>query len=118
MNEETTNTEQTSEDAIACLVLAKFHAEYPTKNEDAPAFARLCVSDAIECFKKKDYYYCIMRCLKSLAYSVGVEHPDYLLVKQLIEDESAYLQRQLDVLKIGELIDSAFTQADGRSKHS
>lgn len=39
--------------------------------------ARLCLEDAINLYDKGDFTYAKARALKSLAYSVGILHPDY-----------------------------------------
>lgn len=40
--------------------------------------ARLCLADAIEASNRGDFEVAIARALKSLAYSVGIFHPDYV----------------------------------------
>lgn len=39
--------------------------------------ARLCMADAVELFEAGEYDRAQERALKSLAYSVGILHPDY-----------------------------------------
>lgn len=39
--------------------------------------ARLCLQDAIELYDSNDFENAYNRALKSLAYSVGILHPDY-----------------------------------------
>jgi hypothetical protein len=44
---------------------------------DAEASARICLADAIACYSKGRLDDSKARALKSIAYSVGVFHPDY-----------------------------------------
>jgi hypothetical protein len=39
--------------------------------------ARLCLADAIELYDAGDFEAAKRRALKSLAYSIGICHPDY-----------------------------------------
>lgn len=43
--------------------------------------ARLCLADAIALVNKNDYENATQRAVKSLAYSVGIFHPDYKRAK-------------------------------------
>jgi len=54
--------------------LARAHLDTTPENEGS---ARLCFSDAIAMYEAGDWQACRSRCLRSLAYSVGVLHPDY-----------------------------------------
>lgn len=47
------------------------------ESRDAEASARLCLADAVKLYDAGDYEAAQRRALKSLAYSVGVFHPDY-----------------------------------------
>jgi len=40
--------------------------------------ARLCLSDAVTAHDAGDYEHAKSRALKSIAYSVGIAHPDYI----------------------------------------
>lgn len=45
--------------------------------------ARLCLADAIALYDKRDFIYAQKRALKSIAYSVGKYHADYMAWKHL-----------------------------------
>jgi hypothetical protein len=45
--------------------------------------ARLCVSDAQECYDKGDLEHAYRRALASMAHSVGIGHADYLEAQAL-----------------------------------
>jgi hypothetical protein len=49
--------------------------------------ALLCYSDALKLLEKGDRHYAEKRALKSLAYSVGILHPDYIRAKAIHEVE-------------------------------
>lgn len=55
--------------------LARKHVSDNPATEES---ARLCLSDAISCYDSGDYEASRRRALKSLAYSVGTGHRDYL----------------------------------------
>lgn len=57
------------------LKLARKHCLARTATMQSSA--ELCLADAIALFDKGDFEYARKRALKSLAYSVGVFHPDY-----------------------------------------
>ena len=46
--------------------------------------ARLCLSDALDFFDNGDYPAATRRALKSLCFSVGILHADYLKVERYI----------------------------------
>ena len=47
-------------------------------NPQTEASARLCLADAVSCYDGGDFDGAKRRAMKSLAYSVGVGHRDYL----------------------------------------
>jgi hypothetical protein len=64
------------ETANKIIKLAKTHA---VKNDSA----LLCYTDAINLIEKQEPVYAARRALDSLAYSVGIFHPDYNAAKNL-----------------------------------
>lgn len=56
------------------ITLARKHVANTSENEQS---ARICLADAVYLYDKGDYEYAKVRALKSLAYSVGILHPDY-----------------------------------------
>lgn len=64
------------ETANAIIKIAKTHA---TKNDSA----LLCYTDAINLIEKQEAVYAARRALDSLAYSVGIFHPDYRTAKEM-----------------------------------
>ena len=54
------------------LILARKHL-----GGEMESSARLCLSDAVTLYAEGKLDYAKARALKSLAYSVGVFHPDY-----------------------------------------
>lgn len=47
--------------------------------------AELCYVDACSLFEKRSYEYAGIRALKSLAYTIGIAHPDYIICKAKTE---------------------------------
>ena len=64
------------ETANKIIKLAKTHA---TKNDSA----LLCYTDAINLIEQQEPVYASRRALDSLAYSVGIFHPDYRTAKEM-----------------------------------
>jgi hypothetical protein len=64
-------------DAKETIRLARKHLGQGTMESSA----RLCLADAIKLYDNADYDTAHKRALKSLAYSVGIFHPDYKLAK-------------------------------------
>lgn len=60
-------------DVTKTLVLARLHLGKGTMESSA----RLCLADAVRLFDDGEYDRAQERALKSLAYSVGITHPDY-----------------------------------------
>jgi hypothetical protein len=57
------------------IILARKHCGNGCEMESS---ARLCLADAVSLYDKGDFYYAHQRAMKSLGYSVGVFHPDYV----------------------------------------
>lgn len=58
------------------IILARKHLTFTDKNRES---AEICLSDSISLFDKGDLEYAKKRAIKSLAYSIGICHPDYEL---------------------------------------
>lgn len=56
------------------LDLARKYVATTPENEGS---ARLCLADSVALYDQGDWQHARSRALKSLAYSVGVLHPDY-----------------------------------------
>lgn len=59
------------------IALARKHVVF-TESEHKPS-ARFCLESAINQFDNGDFYVARTNAIKSIAYSVGVFHPDYLM---------------------------------------
>jgi hypothetical protein len=64
-------------DAKDVVELAKKHVT----EGSMPSSAMLCLTDAVGLLRMGNEYYAKKRALDSLAYSVGVFHPDWILAK-------------------------------------
>lgn len=64
------------------LALARKHLGSGTMESSA----RLCLADAISLYDAGEFVYARARALRSLAYSVGITHPDYI---RAVRDEVA-----------------------------
>lgn len=62
----------TEDKAYEAIRTAQVHAEISNNQS-----AALCLTDAVALFNKCDFEYAYKRACKSIAYSVGVFHPDY-----------------------------------------
>jgi hypothetical protein len=56
------------------IISARAHVSNGCRMESS---ARLCLADAVALFDKGDHEAAGQRAVKSLAYSVGILHPDY-----------------------------------------
>jgi hypothetical protein len=56
------------------LDLARKHVATTPEHEGS---ARLCLADAVALYDAGDWQHARSRALKSLAYSIGILHPDY-----------------------------------------
>lgn len=57
------------------IVLARAHVADKPENESS---ARLCLADAVALYDLGDFVYARARALRSLAYSCGILHSDYI----------------------------------------
>ena len=60
--------------AERAIRLARKHVDNNSKMESS---ARLCLSDALNCFENQRFEYAYASAMRSLAYSVGIFHADY-----------------------------------------
>lgn len=67
------------------ISLAKYYIQNHSWECPMITSAELCYVDACSLFEKRSYEYAGIRALKSLAYTIGIGHPDYIICKAKTE---------------------------------
>lgn len=79
------NYETVEYNAGYIISLAKYYIQNCSWECPMITSAELCYVDSLSLYENGNYQYAGIRALKSLAYTIGIGHPDYIICKAKTE---------------------------------